>query len=419
MGDGISRLSWVEHVPTRGSGGQSRAAVLAALPTMTRYSRTSLLCGTLREGTQVDEKRDFATVTGGKLFHKDDLRAPAGAAVNPEVGAAIGSSAKVVGVVLNTVDDTLAKHDPDGTRWSVDTIQHLAPLLEVASQHGRTVVITSDHGHVVERGGRSEPRQLADTRWRPAATGPAGPDEVQLTGARVLAGGGSIVAPWVEDLRYGNKAAGYHGGASAAEVTIPMLVFAGNGVDLASAGWQPAGEQAPSWWEGAAGPVRVKVPAQPPTRTRRRVRAVPAPDGDALFDVKPQEDLKTIQDPYRVSPSGSDAGSLLDSGYSSAIDVCLGSPVYQRTRAAAGRAALPDTTVRQVLLLLLAGGGRASSDQVARAVGIPAGRLQMALAGLRRLLNVEGYQVVSMDADGRTVVLDEALWRTQFGVPAP
>ena len=231
----------------------------------------------LREGTQVDEKRDFAVVTGGTLFHKDDLRAPAGAAVNPEVSAAIASPAKVVGVVLNTVDDTLAKHDPDGTRWSVDTIQHLAPLLEVARQHGRTVVITSDHGHVVERGGRSEPRQLADTRWRPAATGPAGPDEVLLTGSRVLAGGGSIVAPWVEDLRYGHKAAGYHGGASAAEVTIPLLVFAGNDVDLAPAGWQPAGEQAPSWWEGAAEPAVGDGPRATPSSAS----SAPALNADA------------------------------------------------------------------------------------------------------------------------------------------
>ena len=143
------------------------------------------------------------------------------------------------------------------------------------------------------------------------------------------------------------------------------------------------------------------------------------PDGDALFDVEPMEGLKTSQDAHRITASGSGAGSLLEARHNAAIDVCLGSSVYQRTRAAAGRAALPDTAVRQVLVLLLAGGGRASSDQVARALGVPAGRLQMALAGLRRLLNVEGYQVVSMDTDGRTVLLDVALWRTQFGVPAP
>jgi hypothetical protein len=416
IGDGISRLSWVEHVPVQESDRLTRAAVLAALPTMTRYSRTSLLCATLREGTQVDEKREFATVTGGRLFHKDDLRAPAGAAVNPDVAAAVASSAKVVGVVLNTVDDTLAKHDPDGTRWSVDTIQHLAPLLEVAHQHGRTVLLTSDHGHVVERGGRSQPIQLADTRWRPASTGRAGADEVQLAGPRVLAAGGAIVAPWVEDLRYGNKAAGYHGGASAAEVTIPLLVFAGNGVDLAAAGWAPAGEQAPTWWEQSVDAVRAPAPAPQPASARRRPRPAPRPDGDALFEVEVREDVQSDQGSHGVSPSDSAASSLLDARYTPAIDACLGSAVYQRTRAAAGRSALSDTAVRQVLRLLLAGGGRAPGEQVARALGVPVGRLPMALAGLRRLLNVEGYQVVSMDADGRTVVLDEPLWRTQFGV---
>ena len=258
---------------------------------MTRYSRTSLLCGTLRDGTQVDEKRAFTAITGGPLFHKDDLRAPAGAAVNPDVDAAIASATRVVGVVLNTVDDTLAKHDPDGTRWSVSTIQHLEPLLELARRHGRAVVLVSDHGHVVERGGRTDPRELADTRWRPATTGPAADGEVALSGRRVLAAGGAIVAPWVEDLRYGNKAAGYHGGASAAEVTIPMLVFAGPDVDLSEAGWRRAGAQAPPWWD------RLDVPAKPartaptaPRRPRRAARVAAARRRGAVLDAAADAD---------------------------------------------------------------------------------------------------------------------------------
>jgi hypothetical protein len=392
VGEGISRLSWVEHVPAHARPG--RAAVLAALPTMTRYSRTSLLSGDLREGAAADEKRAFTALTGGPLFHKDDLRAPAGAAVNPDVAAAIASSTKAVGVVLNTVDDTLAKHDPDGTRWSVGAIQHLAPLLEVANEHGRTVVITADHGHVVERGGRADPRPLADTRWRPASTGPAGPDEVLLTGPRVLAAGGAVVAPWVEDLRYGHKAAGYHGGASAAEVTIPLLVLAGSGTDLTGAGWQPAGEQAPPWWDSPTDPV-------PGAKPRRRPRPSVAQDSEPLFDLEPPPTPPA--DPAHARRAA-------------AVEACLSSPVYQRTRAAAGRAALPDATVGQVLRVLLDGGGRASGEHVARALGVHVSRLAMPLAGLKRLLNVEGYQVVSMDADGRTVVLDEALWRQQFGI---
>ena len=395
VADGISRLSWTEHVP---AGSDGRAAVLAALPTMTRFSRTSLLCGTLRDGTQVDEKRAFTQITAGPLFHKDDLRTPAGAAVNPDVDAALASPTRVVGVVLNTVDDTLAKHDPDGTRWSVSTIQHLEPLLELARRARRAVVLVSDHGHVVERGGRADLRDLADARWRPASTGPAGDGEVLLSGARVLAGGGSIVAPWVEHLRYGRKAAGYHGGASAAEVTIPLLVFAGRDVDLSEAGWQPTGDQAPSWWQPDSA-ARPPAPPSAPARRRRRT-PTPRPPGDGvLFDVQPAEPAPPPPDPHAAT-----------------LDAFFSSPTYQRARAAAGRAALPDAAVRSVLRVLLAGDGRGSAEQVARALGVPTPRLPMALSNLRRLLNVEGYQVVGLDADGRTVLLDESLWRQQFGI---
>jgi hypothetical protein len=370
--------------------------VLAALPTMTRFSRTSLLCGTLREGAQADEKREFARITGGRVFHKDDLRAPAGEAVNPTVREAIASSEPILGVVLNTVDDTLAKHDPDGTRWSVEAIQHLAPLLEVARQHGRIVVITSDHGHVVERGGRSAPRELADTRWRPASTGPAGPDEVRLAGPRVLAGGGAVVAPWVEDLRYGSKAAGYHGGASAAEVTIPLLVFAGLGVDLARVGWTSVGNQLPRWWDEPVAVARRPVKAS----TRARSKAPSPLDTDALFSAAP--------------PVAAAEARPVPGTHDLEIDACLRSAVYQRARAAAGRQTLPDETVRQVLRLLLAGCGRAPVDAVARVLGVSPQRVNGPLSAFRKLLNVEGYPVVAMDADKRTLRLDLHLWRTQF-----
>jgi hypothetical protein len=402
IADGISRLAWAEQVP---AGLDSRAGVLAALPTITRYSRTSLLCGTLRQGTQADEKRAFTALTGGPLFHKDDLRAPAGAAVNPDVDTAIASDTRVVGVVLNTVDDALAKHDPDGTRWTVSAIQHLEPLLELARRRGRVAVLVSDHGHVVERGSRAVPRDLAEARWRPASTGPATDGEITLTGRRVLAAGGSIVAPWVEDLRYGNKAAGYHGGASAAEVTIPLLVFAAPDADLSAAGWHPAAAQAPTWWERVDRPARTLAPPAPaPRRPRRSTRTTP-PTDDGLFALPPSTSTPT-------PPPGAEPGDP----HSPSIDAFFASPVYARMRAAAGRAALHDAAVATALRVLLIGGGRAPANEVAAALGVPGPRLGLALSNLRRLLNVEGYPVVGMDADGRTVVLDEMLWRQQFGL---
>ncbi len=43
-------------------------------------------------------------------------------------------------------------------------------------------------------------------------------------------------------------------------------------------------------------------------------------------------------------------------------------------------------------------------------------RLRGAVPQAQRLLNIEGYAVLRLDADGRTLVLDETLLREQFGV---
>ena len=42
--------------------------------------------------------------------------------------------------------------------------------------------------------------------------------------------------------------------------------------------------------------------------------------------------------------------------------------------------------------------------------------LRGAVLHAQRLLNVEGYPVLRVDADGATVILDEALLREQFGI---
>ena len=42
--------------------------------------------------------------------------------------------------------------------------------------------------------------------------------------------------------------------------------------------------------------------------------------------------------------------------------------------------------------------------------------LRGAILHAQRLLNVEGYAVLRIDADGATVILDEPLLREQFGL---
>src|SRR5699024_1599752 len=129
------------------------------------------------------------------------------------------SGLEVVAAVLNAVDDELGAGDPGRPPWRPSRVTYLEELLRAAEASGRVVVLTSDHGHVVERRD-GELRRFPDAtspRWRPADGAPAGEGEVTLQGERVLSGG-KIIAPWKESLRYLPAQSGYHGGASAAEV---------------------------------------------------------------------------------------------------------------------------------------------------------------------------------------------------------
>jgi len=99
------------------------------------------------------------------------------------------------------------------------------------------------------------------------------------------------------------------------------------------------------------------------------------------------------------------------------VEALLASPGYEEQRARAGRRALPPSLFAAVLTSLVERGGRAHRDTVAAAGGVAAAAFDGTLAALKRLLNVEGYAVVSLDADGVTVVLDVPMLREQFGLP--
>ena len=73
-----------------------------------------------------------------------------------------------------------------------------------------------------------------------------------------------------------------------------------------------------------------------------------------------------------------------------------------------------DGIVTALLSLLLAGNGRATLDTLAAHAGIPAHRIRGSVTELMRLLQVEGYPVLTIDPDGLTVKLDTALLVEQF-----
>ena len=171
-----------------------RAAALAVLPTLTEVSRASLLCGGLCTGGQDVESGDMSGwpergLTGREAVPQETSGfVPARVAVADDVAAAIEdvSGAPLVTCVLNTIDDALDRSDPGGTAWTADAVRHLAPLLDRARHAGRVVVLTADHGHVVERRQGAQ-RAYADDLQRPVAGGdrPWGDGEMLVAGRRV------------------------------------------------------------------------------------------------------------------------------------------------------------------------------------------------------------------------------------------
>ncbi|MEV7571532.1 BREX-2 system phosphatase PglZ [Pseudarthrobacter sp. NPDC089323] len=405
--DGMSTVTAAELVQTIVAGHEGwnevipkavdrRVTALAVLPTLTEHSRTSLLCGRLTSGGQKQEQDGFASLAHAYtsvLHHKKilDTSRP-GFVLHDEVRHDITEMAidgtphkQVVACVLNTIDDALDRSDPAGTSWNQDAVKHLRPLLAAALAAGRTVVLTADHGHIVERrkGTQRSYPDISSARSRSASV-PAGEEEVLVEGTRVLAHTGRAVLAVDETLRYGPLKAGYHGGAAPAEVVVPVAVLVPSTRAEAPPAWKFAGPQEPLWW--SASPTMQVPTAAVPTGTK----PTKAP---TLFDEFEAE-----------KPLGSGLGASV-----------IASKTYKDQVKLAGRVTVDNDTIGLFIdALATASGSRMQMPTAAVVIRVPLARMRGAVAQLQKLLNVEGYAVLR--SDGSELVLDVPLLREQFGL---
>jgi PglZ domain len=411
----IGSLGWTEMVPAEA---EHPLIGVAALPTVTEVSRTSLLCGRLTLGAAAHEKTGFAghatllahsrSELPPRLFHKGDLADSTN--LSPEVRATIANPhQRVVGVVYNAVDDHLSGPDQLHQRWALEDLRLLLPLLREAREARRVVVITADHGHLLEdsttqvsgtQGVEKSPDKISD-RWRPGRDARA-PHEVAYNGGRVVTADGSkaVVCLWGESTRYAGRKNGYHGGVSPQEVTVPLSVIVPLGMNLA--GWQLAPPAQPEWWElPHVAPVPATVLASAPVPRSTGRRTAPPVAQPSLFE--PQE--APVSSPASSASAGDDW-----------IGALLGSTIYASQRQLAARVALPDDKMRLLLVSLSERGGKLSRAALAQRLALPEVRLGGLLSAVRRMLNVDQAPVLTVDESVGTIELNRALLLQQFRV---
>lgn len=406
-------------------GADGPHTALAALPTVTKFSRCSLLTGALAAGTQDRERTGFSDWlqhnglrgTGQVLFHKSDLEAVAqGHALAVDVRTAVEDTdtRTVVACVLNDIDDALDRSDPIGTSWTTSRFKRLDALLATAATVGRTVVLLSDHGHVVERREQSGTQrgQQISARYRSAdnvdaASLPA--DEVLVEGQRVLTDDHRAVLAVDEQLRYTGLKAGYHGGATLAEAVIPISILvngpvSADGLVSRHLGLEAAPIPQPSWWT----PTRItpapvtQVPVPPPSATKKKPTIKPAPQVDALFDVsEPQSEV--------ASPAASPA-DVHDQ-----VAELLTSALFKEQFKLYGRR-LSAEAIGTLLREAIAGGGVLALPRAGEILGAKASRANNSVQVVAQILNTDG--VIVLTVNGGELTLEAPLMFEQFQVRA-
>jgi hypothetical protein len=302
------------------------------------------------------------------------------------------SGRRIVGVVLNAVDDHLARSEQLRLSWTISQFHHLDALLYEPRLANRALIITSDHGHVLEDG-TQHLTGGEEERWRPFSEFLA-EQEIVFEGPRIEQATGlkRIIVPWSETVRYGQKKRGYHGGATPQEVLVPVGVFAI--LDRAIEGWEVLSDGLPRWWHRIEGP---------------------------RMDVRSVSDRPIRESKERAEEQGSLFGGVQIGEEGPSADWIvrlLSSSVFTAQQRMAGRRAPSEQHVEAFLKALDRYGYRVPRHVLAEVLGQSEVLIPRVLVGLQRLLNVDGYQIITVDEDSGIIELNRQLLDKPFQLGA-
>jgi hypothetical protein len=379
----------------------SLMAGLATIPSITKISRTSLLCGALKSGVKNNEVKGFSTHpqlsqnsngSAPLLFHKSALRKTGDQILGDEVRKAIATlKNRVVGVVINAIDDNLKQGEQININWNLDSLPILGTLLYEAKSSNRTVIILSDHGHIIESNSDYQAKLVAGQdggeRWH-SNLDDISDGEMLLKGDRVvIPANHQIVVPWSEKIRYAKSANGYHGGINPQEMVIPIAILHNSKLPK---GWKESPEDQPIWWNSA-----ISTQAEILTNPRRNIQSKQQEYGP-LFSNVVEEEIEA--NPYLW------------------IDNLLQSLMYGNQNKKSGKAALDDAIVREILTQIERYAYSIHLVVLAKSMNVSAKQMQSYFLKIQRTLNIDGYQVLSYDPSSMQIKLSLTLLKEQFEI---
>ena len=378
--------------------------VLATLPSVTQISRRALFLGRLHPSKSGTEQGEFSgndfllQATGSqvrpKLFLKGDLQEQGYGGLATEVRTALADKrCRVVGVVVNAIDDHLDSGNQVVFTWGVDRIKPLRELLKLATDAGRLVLLTSDHGHLLDFGTRQFSTTGGDAgdRYR-MNTDSIKDDEIVFEGTRVenATGQKNVTLAWSSDIRYAAQKRGYHGGANPQEMMIPFAVLRGPN-SMPSGGWEEVPPYEPEWWRTVEWDAAIDAAGTEKKRPRKK-------DVDAVKGLDLFEQTKK------------------DKASQTWIDALLESKVYLEQQKLAVRGGPQREVIRTLIMTIDARGGSIMKPSLAQALGVPLFRVDGLVQNISRILNVDGYEVLSFDRNTETISLNTKLLKTQFEI---
>ncbi len=413
---GVAPVRWSPKY--RNSGSHLPAPMIAALPTITTVSRSAFFAGKLPKlGSKIDTANDrkylyqhsaFTKLLGEgpKLVYRSESIDKAGH-LSSTAREHILSNDRAVALVLNTMDDQLKVKPGLGISYNVKSVKALEPLLDLANDSDRTILLCADHGHILGERAEDVVSREGDpggARWR-EITSDTLPEKAVVIEDNVAWRSdkhSKLALLYSENQFYtSNSAQGAHGGASLAEVVTPAILIVPEGVShRAGTGDDEGLEQhefpKPSWWflntvVEPARATKTSIPSQPKsTKHKTKVHT-----DQMAFPAVPEEPLANL-----VNDEVSPWAKILAEAFAKEVG----------TR----RHGLK-TKVIPVVELLVKHGGHTHAEFFAGQLGVSKRHVGGWVAEISEYLNADGYAVISYDPVSKQVTLNIALLEEQFG----